>query len=203
MRLGLLSDIHEAVELLDLAIERLQVLGVDRFVFLGDVHETGPRLAEAVERLAAIDALGVWGNHDYGLCVEPHPDIRSRFPFQTLDYLSLLHGAIEIDGFRFAHIEPWLDPCELLDLWHMEFDRTFEDEVAEKLPGCAAARSFMGHKHRWLAADASGLLAWRGEEPLILSTDGRWLVVVAAVVDGWCARFDTTTGLLTPIALLQ
>jgi hypothetical protein len=60
---------------------------------------------------------------------------------------------------------------------------------------------FLGHFHRWLAATPEGCLAWGGSEPLALEPGLRYLVVVAAVCDGWAAVFDTDNQCLTPLRL--
>src|SRR5947208_2163570 len=70
MRLGLLADIHEEVDLLRLALDRFRHEAVDQVVVLGDVAETGERLTETTLLLAGAGAVGVWGNHDFGLCRE-------------------------------------------------------------------------------------------------------------------------------------
>src|SRR5262245_55267347 len=51
MKLGLLADIHEHTEHLRKAIAVLQRHGADRFVVLGDVCETGQRIAETIDLL--------------------------------------------------------------------------------------------------------------------------------------------------------
>jgi hypothetical protein len=57
---------------------------------------------------------------------------------------------------------------------------------------------FIGHLHRWLLGTPDGLLPWRGESPVSLGSQNRYLVVVHGVWDGKCALFDTKTGELTP-----
>jgi hypothetical protein len=59
---------------------------------------------------------------------------------------------------------------------------------------------FTGHFHRWLAATPDGLLPWDGIRPLALQQGRRYLIVVAAVCDGWCAVFDTASGELIPLS---
>ena len=72
MRLGIVADIHEDAEKLALALRRFRGEGVDRVVCLGDVaFALGSGLHETVALLADAGAVGVWGNHDLGLCHEP------------------------------------------------------------------------------------------------------------------------------------
>jgi predicted phosphodiesterase len=71
MKLGLLADIHEQTRQLRTAIAVLQQHGAERFVVLGDVFEMGKRMEETVALLQQVQAVGVWGNHDIGLCFDP------------------------------------------------------------------------------------------------------------------------------------
>jgi hypothetical protein len=57
---------------------------------------------------------------------------------------------------------------------------------------------FIGHFHRWLVMTPSGPLDWNGESPLALSRDNRHLIVVAHLMQGWFATFDTESDVLTP-----
>ncbi len=52
MRFGLITDIHEHVEFLRVALDRLRQERVDRIVVLGDVFETGERIEETCRLLA-------------------------------------------------------------------------------------------------------------------------------------------------------
>jgi hypothetical protein len=71
IRLGILADIHEQTKQLRKAIAVLREHGAERFVVLGDVFETGKRMEETVGLLQEVGAVGVWGNHDIGLCFDP------------------------------------------------------------------------------------------------------------------------------------
>src|SRR5437867_4065298 len=62
-------------------------------------------------------------------------------------------------------------------------------------------RMFVGHFHRWLAVTPDGPLSWSGDRPITFDPDQRYLVVVAAVCDGWCAIYDTENDVLTPCDL--
>jgi predicted MPP superfamily phosphohydrolase len=68
MRIAILADIHEHLENLRWAISILHERGADRLVFLGDLFDTGHCLEASVELLAESGTIGVWGNHDLGLC---------------------------------------------------------------------------------------------------------------------------------------
>src|SRR5437870_10913486 len=118
MRLGLLADIHEQTQPLLKAIAVLQRHGADRFVVLGDVFETGKRVAEVVDLLLQVEAVGVWGNHDVGLCFDPSDAVCERYSAAVLRFMGSLQPRLEIDGCLFTHVEPWLDPYLVEGLWY-------------------------------------------------------------------------------------
>jgi predicted phosphodiesterase len=199
MRLGILADIHEHVGALQRSLAVLKDRGVDRFVFLGEVFELGHRLEETVTLLADAGAVGVWGNHDFGLCGDrPTPDIRRRYSASCLEYLGRLRPRLEVEGCLFTHIEPWLDPEKLEDLWYFEGPLDTPERVAQIFGAAPNRVMFVGHYHRWLLVSPEGLQPWAGEGPIILRPEGRHLMVVHAVCDGKCALFDTITNELVP-----
>src|SRR5262245_47172919 len=118
MKLGLLADIHEQTEQLRKAIDVLQQHGADRFVVLGDVFEMGKRIEETVGLLHEVEAVGVWGNHDVGLCFDLGEEVRQRYSAAVLTFMGTLQPRLEIDGCLFTHVEPWLDPHKIEDLWY-------------------------------------------------------------------------------------
>jgi len=203
VKLGIVSDIHEAVDLLARALARFRRLGVDRVVVLGDVFETGPRLEATVGLLAEARAVGVYGNHDHGLCVEPSDCLRARYPGPVLDYMAGLLPRMEIDACLFAHREPWLDGTDVAQIWHVDEQPLTPDLLARSFVAAPDHRAiFVGHFHRWLAATRLGPLPWDGKRPLALfSPAGPTLVVVNAVCEGYAATFDTATGELRPLDL--
>ncbi|HEX8200250.1 MAG TPA: metallophosphoesterase family protein [Isosphaeraceae bacterium] len=201
VKLGLVTDIHEDIEHLQAALDRFRTAAVERIVMLGDIFETGPRLDAAVAILADAGAIGVWGNHDFGLCVDPSDFARGRFRPATLAYMATLRPRLELDGCLFTHVEPWLDPTDIRQLWHVE-DRPLTPElIARSLDAAPQRVLFLGHFHRWLAATGAGLLPWDGRSPLRLDPAERYLVIINGVVEGWCATYDTATGELVPIDL--
>lgn len=71
VKLGILADIHEHVEYLRRSLAIFSEQGVDQVVVLGDVFELGQRLRETVALLDESGTIGVWGNHEFGLCTDP------------------------------------------------------------------------------------------------------------------------------------
>jgi hypothetical protein len=201
MRIGILTDIHEEIAFLTLALERLRRERVDQVVFLGDVCCTGERLAETVALLGTASPVGVWGNHDFGLCGEPDPVTRQRYTAPVLDFMATLRPRLELAGCLFTHVEPWLDPTDLAQLWWFEGPPDTPEKAARSFDAWPHRVMFCGHFHRWLAATESGCVEWDGGRPLVLTPPERYLVVVAAVCDGKFAVFDTETHELLPCDL--
>jgi hypothetical protein len=199
MRLGLLTDIHEDVAHLQRALAALRAEGVDRLVFLGDVCQMSERLEETVALLAEAGAVGVWGNHDFGLCHKPDEELSSHYSASLIRYMRGLAPRLEIDGCLFTHVEPWLDATSLEDLWWFEGLPDTPARVAQSFAAVPNRVMFVGHFHRWFVACRNGPLPWHGEGPITLDPSERYLVGIAAVCEGRCAVFDTETGTLTPI----
>ncbi|HKB35812.1 MAG TPA: metallophosphoesterase family protein [Gemmataceae bacterium] len=200
MKLGILADIHEEVERLRLALKRCRQEQVSRVVVLGDVFYAGRQIRETVALLADAGAIGVGGNHDLGLCDGPSEQIQARYRGPVLDFMATLMPRLELEGCLFTHGLPhWnaTDPTA----YYLEP----RPETAEGLAGSFATSGhrvlFAGHFHRWLAATPIGLTAWDGNGPIELRLDQRYLVVVAAVCDGWCAVLDTARNDLVPFQL--
>jgi hypothetical protein len=197
MKLGLITDIHEQVEFLRLALERFRREQVDQVVVIGDVFETGERIDETCHLLASAKAVGVWGNHDHGLCCIPPEAIRVRFSASIIGFMKSLRPRLEIDGCYFAHVEPWLDPEDISDLWFIEGRPESERRVKQIFSAVPNRLMFAGHYHSWMLVTPSGISEWRGESPIKLHP-GRYFVVVGALLEGSFATFDTTTSELVP-----
>ncbi len=203
MRLGLLADIHEAVDLLDRAIKALRARGVSRFVILGDIFETGERLVPTVKALAGLDSVGVWGNHDFGLCGDDVREcLKQANSPEILHYFGSLKPAIEIQECWFQHIEPFLDSSKLNDLWAYTGDSTLLDP-GRSFDAIPHRRIFMGHLHRWKLNTPEGPLNWDGRSPVRLDSETRYLIVINAVREGFCAYYDTDADEIAPIDLSE
>ncbi len=201
MRIGLLADIHESVEYLDLALQRLARESVDRVIVLGDIFETGQRIDDTVMLLNAAGATGVWGNHDIGLCWDIDDETRSRYSPVVLEFAARLRSRLRIDDLLFQHVEPWLDASRIEDLWYFEGHPTSADQIRRGFAAGDHRVSFHGHYHRWLIGTDDGILPWSGECGVELNPARRYLVVIHAVCQGHCAIFDSRTHWLEPLRL--
>ena len=200
MKLGLLTDIHEHLGHLRSALRNLQREQVDQVVIIGDVFEMGRHLNETCRLLADANAIGVWGNHDFGLCVDQTDESRARYSPDALRFMASLLPRLNHGGCHFTHIEPWLDPGKLEDLWY--YDGIPDDD--RKLDRIFAAVPhrimFAGHYHQWLLTRPDGIDGWHGERSVHLN-DGRYFVVVGALCEGAYATFDTESCELKPFHL--
>ena len=201
MRIGLLADIHEDIEGLAAAISLCRRDGVDRLLTLGDIFETGERFAEVVELLREADVGGVWGNHEFALYAGRGDSVESLFDWRTLDYMKRLTARQEVAGVLLSHVLPCLDPTDVAQPWYVERAPMTAEAAARNFTAFPHRRMFVGHFHRWLAVTPDGPVAWSGKRPIQFDPDLRYLVVVAAVCDGWCATYDTETDLLAPYKL--
>jgi predicted phosphodiesterase len=193
-----LADIHEQTEQLRKAIDVLQRHGAERFVVLGDVFETEKRIEETVSLLQDVQAVGVWGNHDVGLCFDPDEGVRRRYSAAVLHFMGGLQPRLESDGCLFTHVEPWLDPHKAEDLWYFDGPPDSPEKLARSFAAVPQRVLFIGHMHRWMLGTTDGVIPWQGQQQLYLNRANRYLVVVHAVWDGRCALFNTKTGDLTP-----
>jgi hypothetical protein len=200
MRLGLITDIHERVELLGSALNRLRGEDVEQTVMLGDIFETGERIADTCQLLVEHSVIGVWGNHDYGLCVDPEAEVREKYGDLVVDYMTSLKPRLEIADCLFQHVEPWLNPEELTDLWYFEGPPDSPEKLGRIFRASRHHTMFAGHFHRWLLATPDTVTGWAGDRPIRLVGRQRYFVVIGALCDGRFATFDTETCELVPCA---
>lgn len=200
MRLGILSDIHEDTAALRAALATFAREGVDRVVLLGDLFRDGAHAAATVDLLATAGATGVWGNHDLGMCLDPDPDLVDRHPPRVFAFSRTLRPRLEVADCLFAHGPAQWDAADPLS--YLGDERPEEAPIREACFAASPARvTFMGHFHRWLCASQGGILPWQGEEPIVLDPAERFMVVVGAVCDGWCAVYDSASARLEPHSL--
>jgi predicted phosphodiesterase len=199
MRLGLIADIHEAVEPLQEALDLFARNGVDEVLHLGDVCRMHRRLGETVALLAKGNVAGVWGNHDYGLCREVDDETRRRFSPAVTEYMGSLEPAQIRADCLFTHVEPWLDAHDVVQLWYFEGAPDTPEKLARSFAAVPQRVLFSGHQHAWLLGTPDGLISWDGTTPVRLAPPQRYLVVLHALVSGHCAIYDTISGDLVPL----
>ena len=201
MRIGIVTDIHDEVELLARALATLRAEAVDAIVTLGDSTDLfgkWNKAREVAKLLREAGVVGVWGNHDYGLCRNVKEETRFDHLRATLDYYATLQPRLELGGSHFSHIEPFLDPERAEDLWTFEGRPEDEDRTAKSFAAIPHRAAFLGHFHRWLAMSDCGRVEWDGSAPLHFEADKRYLVVVAPLFRGEFAVIDTDRWVLTP-----
>ena len=201
MLLGLLADVHEAVDLLREALQEFRRRGVAQVVFLGDVCEMTVRLEETVALLRDAGAVGVWGNHDFGLCHSVSADTRRRYSAELFAFTESLAGHLVRDDCLFSHVEPWLDPNDLSQLWYFEGLPDTPAKLARCFDAVPQRVLVSGHVHRWFLASPDGPIDWDGQSSIWLRPPQRFYLVVDALIHGGCATYDTASGELTPVRL--
>lgn len=200
MHLGLISDIHEDTERLRLALASLRRAGAERIISLGDVCEDGQRIAETCSILDEAGVIGVWGNHDYGLCTSPPDRLAGYFDARTIETMRRFTASLVLEDCRFAHIEPGLDPDDLGDLWNTYGSPVEPERLARIWATVPQPWMFMGHIHHWFATTPDGPCDWSGDRPLTLARGRQWLVAVGPVCEGYWGMLDTESGVLIPNA---
>ena len=198
MKLGLITDIHEQVELLRTALDRFNNERVDQVVVIGDVFMMGERIEETCRLLAEANAIGVWGNHDYGLCVDPDDEIREQYPAAVIEYMTSLRPRLDVAGCHFTHVEPWLNPEDIADLWYFEGPPDEHGKLVRIFDSVPNRIMFAGHFHKWLLATPDEISEWNGRRPIRLLDHARYFVVVGALCEGRYAVFDSDALVLMP-----
>jgi hypothetical protein len=202
VRIGIVADIHEAVEPLQRALTEFRRRGVDQVVSLGDACDTFSRAGRAGEVAALLRearAVGVWGNHDFGLSYDVPEKLRQETAPDVLEYMATMQPYLVIAGCRFSHVEPWLDAHKVENLWYFDGPPDTPEKASRSWAAVPESRLFIGHFHRWLVMTEAGRVAWDGEGELAL-TALRHLIVVAPVFQGWCGIYNTSDALLTAVS---
>ena len=200
MKLGLITDIHESLEYLRAALQHFQQEEIEQLILIGDVFEQGRHIRETCKLLAQENAIGVWGNHDFGLSCQPTAELREKFGSQVIEFMTSLQPRLTVEECHFTHVEPWLDPEVLQDLWYFEGSPDEHGKLARIFNSVPDRILFSGHYHKWLLATPNGILDWKGDVSVSLS-EGRFYVVIGALCEGGYAMLETESWELTPFQL--
>lgn len=202
MLIGIVADIHDAVHPLKNALSLLRARQVERIVTLGDAFDScqpGEPGAEVARLLRDAEAIGVWGNHDFGLSHDVEAQVLDLADPALLLFASRLQPQLVLEECRFSHLEPWKDACRLEDLWLFDGVPDTGERAQRSFQAVPERILFVGHFHSRLVLRGDGPVAWSGDQPIRLSPPDRFLVLVPAVLDGWCAMFHSERSELTAI----
>lgn len=197
LRIGILADIHEDVEALKQALAVLREERVSRLAVLGDLFYLGRRVTETADLLSTAGVVGVWGNHDLGLCHEPEPHLLARYPDRVSEFVRTLVPRLEVDGCLLSHGLPHWDATDPAAYYLGDPPESATGRAAS-FAASACRVTFVGHFHRWLSATPTDIIPWHGAEAIVLDPGQRYLVAIAAVCDGWCAVYDSAKSELVP-----
>ncbi|MGO8747985.1 MAG: hypothetical protein ACLQNE_18575 [Thermoguttaceae bacterium] len=151
------------------------------------------------EQLERAGAVGVWGNHDIGLCANVGAELRRQVDPRVLAFMGRLRPSLEFENCHFSHVEPWLDARDILQLWYYDGPPETAEQAARSFAAVPHRLIFVGHFHRWVLVTPEGRTAWNGQVSICLKNWGRCLVVIAPVSAGHCAVLDTGRMELTPL----
>ncbi len=191
MRIALLADIHANREALEAVLARVEKLGVDRLVFLGDIVGYGPDpefCAEKAAELVAAGAFAVIGNHDAAIAGDASDMnsraraaiewTRTRLGPQHRLFLAALPETIRHDDLLFVHAS-----ARAPRAWEYI---TGPIEAERSIRATDARITLVGHVHSpnlWrlnTAGVATGHIPVTGIE-IPLARSQYWLAVMGAV----------------------
>jgi predicted phosphodiesterase len=211
MRIGIIADIHEDATALKTALDVLDKHVAGIVITLGDiVGESTSQLGKTVRLLLDVGAVGVWGNHEFGLAHEPDPSVFQGLPPCVREFMTALKPTIQLGDCFFSHVEPWLDPYKLEHLWRSPYDFSVAEHVAKSFKHRTERLLFYGHIHCWRIATPNGIVDWDGDQ-ICLAPPQRYLIAVGPLSDGLNATqrqghfalYDTLTHILKRFRVVE
>lgn len=203
MRLGLVTDVHSHSAELARALALFRQHAVDRVVTLGDTIDGFARsngAAEVASLLLDADAVGVWGNHDFGLRGDVSEKLRVRLPQVSLSFMARMQPRLVIGDCHFSHKEASVDPYDVTQLWDVsDRPRNLVERASNGFQAVPQQWQFVGHYHRWWATTPTAPVEWSGSGLLEFEPQERYFVIVGAACDGWCAVLDVERATLQPL----
>jgi len=133
MRVGVVSDVHNNVEALTYALDHLR--DCDVVLSLGDLV-SDYRVSPAILDMARdAQLLGIAGNHEKSVLVNPGSRLRESLASDDLAYLQALPATrqLELDGRRIllAHGAPWDDPASYRCQYVLAHDTASLERIAD------------------------------------------------------------------------
>ncbi len=149
MRIGLISDVHNNLDALAYALEQLR--DCDVVASLGDLvsdYRVSPSMLDMAREYGL---LGIVGNHEKSVLLNPGSRLRESLPVADLDYLQALPAsrALELDGRRIllAHGAPWDDP----NSYRCQYVTTHDRQALDRIAAEGWDLVLLGHTHMPMA----------------------------------------------------
>jgi predicted phosphodiesterase len=205
---AVISDVHGNAWALDAVLADARARGATTFLDLGDTLDGPLDPVGTADRLMALGALTVRGNHDRMMLEGEGAEIRP----EHREWLATFPMVAEHEDIVLFHASPHDDLMGLIDDPAPDGTRQRDvDEMAALLDGIDAALILCGHTHvprlvelpggRWVCNPGSvGLQAYREHDPpawaigsgspharyaLLHREDGRWRVEPRVVAYDW------------------
>jgi predicted phosphodiesterase len=183
--IGLLADTHSNNELLKKAIVKLNSLGAEKIIHLGDICDSlNPgALDEAVTILKESNVSAVLGNNDYIVMAD---GLTEGLSDETIQYLKKLPFTITSGNITFTHSSPFEWPAATRRPI-MEFIHSLHPDKHKLI--------FRGHSHTPSVIEV--ILKTTHEIPIPengiirLGEEPGYIITVGAVESGSIAVFDT------------
>ena len=158
MKVGLVSDVHNNVEMLRYALDQLR--GADLIISLGDLVSQYRVSPEVISLARAAGLQGIAGNHEKAILAPCGFPVRGKLAPEDLAYLESLPAQLrlELDGRSVlaAHGSPWDDPTSMSCVYVYESDL----EALARLRAEPADVVLLGHTHLAMAVRLADKLAF-------------------------------------------
>jgi hypothetical protein len=115
-----------------------------------------------------------------------------------MEYMAGMKPKLIVGDCHFSHVEPWLDPHRVEDLWYFDGPPDTIEKAARSFSAVSQPVIFLGHFHKWLVMSEAARVEWAPVRPLRLAEGTRHLIVVGPVLSGQFGTYDTETRILTP-----
>lgn len=187
MKRAFISDVHGNLVALEAVLRDIEAQKAEYIAFLGDAVGYGPQPNECVERIAAVAAISIMGNHDYaaigslsmddfnGYAREAMMMTRSVLTDKTLATLTSYRQVHVDPPYHLVHSSPY-EPLA----WHYVI--AMKDAI-EQFDHFQTDFCMVGHSHRPLIAikRPSGAFACPEEMDIEVAEDHQYLINIGSV----------------------
>ena len=153
-RVALISDIHSNIDAFCSALARIDQVGVDMTLCLGDIVGYGPAPAECVALVRERDIPCVLGNHDEYVTLIDDPHVKSLRP-EIQQVIEWTQQQLSMDDLRWLSQRPRIIDAEAFAMIHSSFSRKSrwaycvdEHTFMENFQDQTYALAFCGHSHQ-------------------------------------------------------